>query len=70
MKNPSFYTTGRTLSVKLPGDVMAKLATLGRELHPGRPIEQVAAWVIRDHLVGCGLLDLPEGNRGKAAGKR
>lgn len=68
--NPHVYQTHRTLTIKLPLSASAKLATLGRELFPGHSMEAVAAWVIQDHLVGCGLLELPKANRGKAAGKR
>lgn len=68
--NPGFYNTDCQLTITLSLEVSAKLATLRRELHPDRTDEQVAAWLIRDALVGCGLLDLPKGNRGKAAGKR
>ena len=65
---PHIHDTTRTLQVKLSGEVSAKLATLRRELHPTRSDEDVAAWLIRDALVHCGLLDLPAKDRGKAAG--
>lgn len=61
--NPSFYSTGRTISVKLPSDVSAKLATYRREMHPKYSDEQVAAYLIRDALIGLGLLDLPGKDR-------
>lgn len=67
---PHIYDDTRELKVKLSGEVSAKLATLRRELHPTYTDEQVAAWLIRDALVHCGLLDLPAKDRGKAAGTR
>lgn len=69
-KNPSFYTTGRTISVKLPSDVSASLATYRREMHPEMTDEDVAEYLIRDSLIRLGVLPLPEKDRGKVAGKR
>jgi hypothetical protein len=65
--NPGSYHDGRTLSVKLSGATLAKLATYQREMHPGRSLEQVADYLVRDSLVRLGLLDLPSGNRSKGA---
>jgi hypothetical protein len=67
-KLPHVHQPGRTLSVKLPSDVSAKLATYRREMHPTYSDEAVAAYLIRDALIGLGLLDLPGKDRGKAAG--
>lgn len=67
---PHIHSPGRTLSVKLPSDVSAKLATYRREMHPNYSDEAVAAYLIRDALIGLGLLPLPAKDRGKAAGKR
>jgi hypothetical protein len=67
--NPGQYATGRTLTIKLSSDVSAKLATYRREMHPGRTDEAVAAYLLRDALIGLGLLELPEGDRGERAGR-
>lgn len=66
---PNAYETGRTLTIKLSGDVCAKLATYRREMHPNHSDEAVAAYLIRDALIGLGLLPLPEKDRGRAAGQ-
>lgn len=66
---PGIYRTHRDLTVRLPGDVSAALATYRREMHPGRTDEAVAAYLIRDALVHLGVLPLPEKDRGKAAGR-
>jgi hypothetical protein len=39
-------------------------------MHPEFTDEQVAAYLVRDALVGLGLLELPSENRAKAAGER
>lgn len=66
--NPHIHDTTRTLRVKLSGEVSAKLATYRREMHPDYSDEAVAAYLIRDALIGLGLLPLPAKDRGKAAG--
>lgn len=66
--NPSFYSDKVTMTITIPLSVAAKLATYRREMHPTYTDEQVAAYLIRDSLVGLGLLPLPTENRGKAAG--
>jgi hypothetical protein len=70
MTLPNIYDPGRTLEVKLSGEVSAKLATYRREMHPNYSDEAVAAYLIRDALIGLGLLDLPGKDRGKAAGRK
>jgi hypothetical protein len=67
---PGLYTDHSTLEIKLSNATRAKLATYGREMHPGRTLEQVADYLIRDSLVRLGVMELPKGNRGKMAGKR
>jgi hypothetical protein len=68
--NPSFYHDTVELTIKLKLGVAAKLATYRREMHPKFTDEQVAAYLVRDALVGLGLLELPMTNRAEAAGER
>ena len=66
---PNTYETGRALTIKLSGDVCAKLATYRREMHPNHSDEAVAAYLIGDALIGLGLLPLHGKDRAKAAGQ-
>lgn len=65
--NPGIYNTARSLTVKLDSSTSAALATYRREMHSGRSDEAVAGYLIRDALVGLGVLALPGSNRSKGA---
>ena len=59
MTNPHIYNPGRTLTINLPSDVSAKLASYRRADHPDMSDEEVVAYLVRDSLIRLGVLELP-----------
>ena len=60
----------REVVVTLPAREWAALVYLRDTTLPGQPLELLARKLVQDGLLACGVLELPKGNRGKAAGKR
>lgn len=56
-----------TLVDHLPPDDRAALDRLRRELYPGHTPDAVAKKLIRDALIGCGVMPLPAANRSRGA---
>lgn len=56
-----------TLIDHLPTEERAALERLRRELYPGHTPDAVAKKLIRDALIGCGVLGLGTKNRSRGA---
>lgn len=60
----------REVVVTLPAREWAALVFLRDTTFSGQPLELLARKLVQDGLLACGVLELPKGNRGKAAGTR
>jgi hypothetical protein len=69
--NPSHYPPRPDqFIVRLPERESKALRKLRDEMWPERSLEEVCRKLIQDGLIQCAVLDLPKGNRGKAAGRK
>lgn len=60
----------RQVVLTLAAREWAALVRLRDETFPGQPLELLARKLVQDGLLACGVLALPEGDRGKRAGRR
>jgi hypothetical protein len=60
----------RKLELTLPAREWSALVMLRDTTFPGQSLELLARKLVQDGLIGCGVLSLPEGNRGTAAGRK
>jgi hypothetical protein len=68
---PTFYPERpRRALVSLSPREWEGFDKLRSETFPERSEEEVLRKLLQDALLGCGVLDLPKGNRGKAAGRK